>query len=75
MEPKVKPRLRGSSHFIAFCVAVASGSALVALTPRQGSAWVGVAIYVACLALMLGASGFYHRPMWSPAVRRVLKKV
>ncbi len=75
MEPKVKPRFRGSSHFIAFFVAVFCGASLVALTPQRGSAWVGAAIYAFCLALMLGASGFYHRPMWSARTRRVLKKL
>jgi len=75
MEAKVKPRFRGSSHFIAFFVAAFCGTALVMLTPLKGGPWVGATIYAICLALMLGASGFYHRPMWSPRVRAVLKKL
>src|SRR4051812_39062839 len=72
---KVKPRLRGASHFMAFFVAVAAGAALVALTPLHGGARLGAAVYALGLALMLGASGFYHRPMWSPGTRRVMKKI
>lgn len=72
---KVKPLLRGSSHFIGFCVALFAGAGLVALTPQHGAARIGAFVYVAGLALMLGLSGFYHRPMWSPATRRILKKL
>jgi hemolysin III len=75
VEEKVKPRFRGSLHFIAFFVALAAGAALASLTPLHGGARAGAAIYAIGLALMLGASGFYHRPMWSPAVRRIMKKV
>jgi hemolysin III len=72
---KVKPRLRGSSHFIAFFVALAAGVGLVAMSPQQGEPRWGAAVYATCLALMLGVSGFYHRPMWGPRVRRALQKV
>ena len=75
MPAKVKPLLRGSSHFIAFCVAVVGGAALVALTPQDGAARAGALVYAIGLGLMLGLSGFYHRPMWTPMHRRVLKKL
>jgi hemolysin III len=74
-EPKVKPKLRGSSHYMGFFVALVAGAALVALSPLHGEARTGAAIYAACLAVMLGVSGFYHRPMWSPRVRRVFQKL
>ncbi|MBK7858963.1 MAG: hemolysin III family protein [Archangiaceae bacterium] len=72
---KVKPLLRGWFHFVAFYVAVVAGAALVALTPLHGTARVGVAVYAVCLSLMLGLSGFYHWPTWTPPVRRVFKKL
>jgi hemolysin III len=74
-EAKVKPRLRGWSHFVSFFVAVAAGAVLVARTPRHGGALIGAIVYAVCLALMLGISGFYHWPTWSPRARRALKKV
>lgn len=72
---KVKPLLRGSFHFFSFFVAVLGGVALVALTPQHGVAQVGAAVYASGLALMLGLSGFYHWPTWTPAKRRVMKKL
>jgi hemolysin III len=72
---KVKPLLRGWLHFIGFYVALAAGVLLVARTPLHGTARFGAAVYAVGLAAMLGISGFYHWPTWSPRVRRVLKKV
>lgn len=72
---KVKPLLRGSFHFFSFFVAVVVGLALVGLTPLNGTARAGAAAYAAGLALMLGLSGFYHWPTWTPARRRIMKKL
>lgn len=72
---KVKPKYRGSSHFFGFFIALIAGIALVVLSPLHGEARTGAAIYAACLVVMLGVSGFYHRPMWSPRVRRVFQKL
>ncbi|MBK7859741.1 MAG: hemolysin III family protein [Archangiaceae bacterium] len=72
---KVKPLLRGSSHFIAFFVALAAGVMLVAFTPQRGAPRLGALVYAGGLALMLGLSGFYHRPTWSLGTRRIFKKL
>ncbi len=71
---KIKPKFRGVSHFIGFCVAVVASLALVA-SPRTGEAYVGGLVYAATLTLMLGMSALYHRPMWSYAARRILRRV
>jgi hemolysin III len=72
---KVKPLLRGWLHFVGFYVALVAGAVLVALTPLHGTARLGAGVYALGLAAMLGISGFYHWPTWSPRVRRLLKKV
>ncbi|MDO9352664.1 MAG: hemolysin III family protein [Solirubrobacteraceae bacterium] len=61
----VKPSLRGVSHQWALLVAVVAGTALVVATPA-GSSRLAVAVYVASLCGMLGASASYHRIDWSP---------
>jgi len=66
----VKPRLRGVFHQWAFCVAVAAGLALIAVSdgwlPRF-AAWV----YATALVAMFGASALYHRYPFKTAARRV----
>ncbi len=71
---RVKPKLRGTSHFVGFLVALAVGGWLVgeAETLR---AQVAALIYVASLAGMYGASALYHVPMWSVRARRVLRRI
>jgi hemolysin III len=60
-----RPRLRGVSHHVAFYVAVVAGAALIA-GARDGRAMGVIAIYVACLAGMFGASALLHRRDWGP---------
>src|SRR5881398_1119326 len=67
-----KPRLRGVSHELAFFAALGAGAVLVALAPHRTA--VAAAIYAASLAIMLGTSALYHRPNWSPAPRRWLRR-
>jgi hemolysin III len=71
---KVKPKLRGVSHFIAFCIAVAASTALV-WSPKTAEAYVGGVTYAASVLLMFGVSAFYHRPMWTYRARRVLRRL
>ena len=63
---KVKPRLRGVSHFWAFFVALAAGAVLVAIAP-DGRATLAAAIYAGSLAALFGVSALYHRVNWRPA--------
>jgi hemolysin III len=71
---RTKPRLRGVSHEIAFFVAVGLGIALIVDThgvrPR-----VSAAIFAASVAAMFGSSALYHRINWSPARRRIMRRL
>ncbi len=73
-EPRVKPRLRGASHQYAFFLAVIAGTALVAGAETTG-ARVAVAVYAFSVAAMFGASALYHRIIWPPAHRRILRRL
>lgn len=69
---KVKPRWRGSFHFMGFFASL-FGIFEMAMSPTEGwRYWAGL-IYAASLTLMLGLSGLYHRPMWSHAARNRLR--
>ncbi len=63
--PAVKPRWRGVSHQWGFFVAALAGAGLIAAA-STATARVAVAIYVASLCAMLGASALYHRVSWGP---------
>ena len=71
---KVKPRLRGVSHFWAFFVALAAGAVLVATAP-DGRATLAAAIYAGSLATLFGVSALYHRVNWRPATRRWMRRL
>ncbi len=72
---KVKPRLRGVSHEVAFFVAIVAGGALVALAP-SGKATLAAAIYAFSLAALLGTSALYHRVDWKrPGARRWMRRL
>jgi hemolysin III len=71
---KVKPRLRGVSHFWAFFVALAAGALLVAMAP-DGRATLAAAIYAGSLAALFGISALYHRVDWAPATRRWMRRL
>jgi hemolysin III len=69
---KVKPRLRGTFHFIAFFAAL-FGIFHLSLSPLSGWRYAAGLVYGASLALMLGLSGLYHRPMWGAVARNRLR--
>ena len=69
-----KPRLRGVSHFIAFCVSVFAGAALILLSPPSGVR-TGAMVYAASLTALLGISAMYHRPFWPAHIRRWFRHV
>ncbi len=72
--PSVKPLLRGVSHQIAAFVALAACAALVEAAPST-RALVAALTYGVSLALLFAASALYHRPTWSAAPRRWLRRV
>ena len=73
MSAKVKPKLRGVSHYIAFFVALAAGGFLVAVAPDH--ARLACLVYAISLAWLLGVSALYHRPMWSLEARARLRRI
>jgi hemolysin III len=75
VEPaRVKPRLRGVSHEIAFVVAVGVGVALVIETDGARHR-VAAAVFASSVAAMFGASALYHRINWSPRWRLLMRRL
>jgi hemolysin III len=71
---KVKPKLRGVSHGVAFFIALA-GCALLARSPTQGARYLAGVTYGATLVAMFGVSGAYHWITWSTHTRRKLRRL
>lgn len=65
---RVKPKLRGVFHELAFFVAVGIGIPLV-LTATPGKARLSAIVFASCVAACFGASALYHRPTWQPRAR------
>jgi hemolysin III len=72
--PRVKPRLRGVFHEIAFYVAVVVGIMLV-VTAESGRARLSAIVFAACVAACFGFSALYHRPTWQPRARSWLARL
>jgi hemolysin III len=72
--PRVKPRLRGVFHEIAFYVCVGLGIALV-WSAEGGKARASAIVFASCVALCFGASALYHRPTWQPRARSWLARL
>ena len=74
MPARMKPRFRGVSHQVAFVAAVGLGIALFVdahgVRPR-----IAAAVFAASVAAMFGASALYHRITWSPARRRLMRRL
>lgn len=71
---RVKPRLRGVFHELAFPAAVGLGVAL-SLSAGGTRELVSAIVFAAAVALMFGASALYHRPTWKPRARSWLARV
>ena len=71
---KVKPRLRGVSHFFGFVLSLGA-TLFLALAPATGFQYLAGLVYGASLCLMFGASALYHRPTWSHRARQRLRRV
>jgi hemolysin III len=72
--PRVKPRLRGVFHEIAFYVAAVVGIVVVA-TAEPGRARLSAAVFASCVAACFGFSALYHRPTWRPRARSWLARL
>jgi hemolysin III len=73
MELDPRPRLRGKLHAWAFPAAVALAVALIWSAPG-GVATFAAAVFGACVAIMLGTSALYHRVLWAPKARRMMRR-
>jgi len=71
---RVKPRLRGVSHQIAFFVALAAGVVLFTLA-HDSRGRTGALVYCGSLALLFGVSALYHRPTWAPGPRQWMRRL
>src|SRR5580692_5310982 len=60
-----RPRFRGTSHRVAFPIAIVAGIVLV-VCAHDARAAISVAIYGALLAGMFGTSATLHRADWRP---------
>ena len=72
--PRVKPKLRGVFHELAFFAAVGAGIPLV-ITAEPGKARLSAIIFASCVAGCFGASALYHRPTWQPRARSWLARL
>src|SRR3982750_2690775 len=72
--PRVKPKLRGVFHEVAFYAAVALGIPLV-ITADPGRARLSALVFATCVAICFGASALYHRPTWQPRARSWLARL
>lgn len=68
---RVKPRLRGASHELAFYASLVVGTLLV-LHAEPGLPRGAAIAFAASGAAMFGVSALYHRVTWRPHVRRWL---
>ncbi len=70
---RVKPRLRGVLHEVAFFVTLGTGTALVIAAPTTG-ARVATLVYALSMSLLFGVSALFHRHTWGPVGRRRLRR-
>lgn len=70
----VKPKLRGVFHLFGFFAALV-GAFFLVLAPAEGAQYAAGVLYGASLSLMLGLSALYHRPTWSHAARKRMRKL
>jgi len=72
--PKVKPRLRGVLHEVAFFVALIVGVLLV-IYADGARASTAAAVFAGSVVAMLGASALYHRVTWSVRARPWMRRL
>jgi hemolysin III len=68
------PRLRGTSHAVAFLLAVAAASILIVRAPG-GRAAVAVSVYGVGLVALFGVSALYHRWPGPARVKPLLRRI
>src|SRR5438034_2228585 len=71
---RVRPRLRGVLHQIAFFVALVVGTLLVVFADGTRAS-TAAAIFAGSVVVMLGASALYHRVTWSVRARPWMRRL
>jgi hemolysin III len=69
-----KPLARGWSHLLAFVAAVVLGGVVISRVSGV-AATVSMAVYLASVAGLFGASALYHRGRWTVAAERRLQRL
>jgi len=70
---RVKPRLRGILHQVAFFVSLVTGPILIWTAGVAGR--IGALIYSVAMSGLFGVSALYHRLNWRPRVRAWLRRL
>jgi hemolysin III len=71
---RVKPRLRGVSHEITFYMGLLGAALLVSLAPAGRATWAAL-VYGLSFVTLFGISALYHRPMWQPKPRKLMRRL
>jgi len=72
--PRVKPRLRGVLHEVAFFVALVVGVLLVIYADGTRAS-LAAAVFAGSVVAMLGTSALYHRVTWSVRARPWMRRL
>lgn len=68
-----RPLLRGWSHLVSFALTLAVTPLLLAQARPGGRALL--AVYAASLAVLFGVSALYHRTLWQPRARAIMRRL
>jgi hemolysin III len=71
---RIRPLLRGWSHFAAAVASAPAALALVA-SARGGVGTVGASVYGASLVLLFSTSAAYHRIYWPSSIRHLIGRI
>lgn len=74
IEPRVKPRLRGVQHEVAFYLSPLL-SLLLWLRADGAVARLAVAVYAVAMSGLFGVSALFHRRHWNPVARLHLRRL
>lgn len=71
---ELKPTWRGWIHAGTFPLAIAAGVLLIVFAQGNTAKWAA-AVFMATSLLLFGNSAMYHRFIWSPRVKVILKRI
>ena len=71
---RTKPLWRGISHQFACFAALVAGVGLIRSAPNRRTL-IACLVYAMTLVLLFGVSAIYHRPTWTPNLRRFWRRL